>query len=78
MRDLLPVLIVVFAFSVAVTDHVAIVAGLAARHPRWRAPVALVIAPLAPIWAFRAGMRARAAIWLAAVATYGIARLLSG
>jgi hypothetical protein len=77
MRDLFPVLVVVFAFSVAVTDHVAIVAGLAARQPRWRAPVALVVVPLAPIWAFRAGMRARAAIWLAAVVTYGVARLLA-
>jgi hypothetical protein len=77
LRDLLPVLVVVLAFAVAVTDHVAIVAGLAARRPRWHAPLALVIVPLAPFWAYRAGMRARAAIWVVAALTYATALALA-
>jgi hypothetical protein len=66
----------VLAFAALVTAHVTIVAGLLARRPRWRAPVALVVAPLAPYWAWQA-MRARALVWVAAAAAYVVALLLA-
>jgi hypothetical protein len=60
------------AFATLVTAHVTIVAGLASRPPRWRAAVALVLPPLAPYWAARAGMHARWVTWVAAAAAYAV------
>ena len=65
--------VVALAFAVLVTAHVAIVAGLFARTPRWHAPLALVLPPLAPYWAAREGMTARSLIWLVGIVVYGIA-----
>lgn len=57
------------AFATFVTAHAALFFGLAARAPRWRAFVAVVVVPLALYWGVRAGMYARAAVWgLSAVA----------
>ncbi len=67
----------VLAFASLVTAHVTLVAGLAARAPRWRAPVAAFIAPLAPFWGLRSGMRLRSAIWIASAAVYAVARWLA-
>jgi len=66
------------AFATLVTAHVALVAGLAGRLPRWRAAVALVAPPLAPYWGYRARMGARAAIWVASAAAYTVLRLVAG
>jgi len=74
VRDAAIFAAMILAFATAVTAHVGIVAGLAMRTPRWRAPVALFVAPLAPYWALRNGMRLRAALWVAALLTYLIAR----
>lgn len=67
----------VVAFAMVLTVHVTLATGLARRRPRWRGLVALVVAPLAPIWGWQAGMRVRAAVWIAAAATYGIALAFS-
>lgn len=67
----------VLAFAVFVTSHLATVVGLIARSPRWRGLVALVAAPLAPYWAFRAGMPVRGGLWLGSAAVYVAARLLA-
>ena len=75
-RDLLLYLATVLGFAVAVTAHVTIVVGLAARRPRVRALVALVLVPLAPYWAVRERMRVRAAAWGIGVVAYGLARWL--
>jgi hypothetical protein len=69
-RDEIVSLGLVGAFALLVTAHVTLVAGLAARPPRWRAIVALLAAPLAPFWGIRAGMRGRAAAWLAGALAY--------
>ena len=58
------------AFAVFVTAHVALVAGLAARHPRWRALVAAVALPMAPFWGAKEKMRGRTAIWALGAAVY--------
>ncbi len=54
--------------------HVAIVAGLAQRHPRWRALAALLIPPLAPLWGWNK-MPRRARLWALAFAAYAVAML---
>jgi hypothetical protein len=67
----------VLAFALGVTAHIAIVVGLASRSPRWRALAALLVAPLAPYWAFRERMSLRGGIWIFSVLAYGVARLLA-
>ncbi len=61
---------VVIAFAAWVTLHVALVSGLTRRTPRWRALAALVVPPLAPVFAFRSGMPRRAVSWCVALAIY--------
>jgi hypothetical protein len=68
----------ILAFATFVTAHVTLVAGMAMRPPRWRALVALFVAPLAPYWGFEERMRWRAALWIAGVIAYGVLRLVSG
>lgn len=64
------------AFAVLVTVHVAIVAGLLGRRPRWRAPAALVVAPLAPYWAWTT-MRKRAVLWVGSAVAYAVLRVIA-
>jgi hypothetical protein len=71
------VLLLLVAFAVFVTVHVAIVFGLALRPPRWRALVALTVAPLAPYWGARAGMHARVVVWGVSAAAYIVLLLLA-
>ena len=52
--------------------HVALLAGLARREPRWRALVALVVPPLAPVWGWSEGMRRRAYAWGVSLAAYAL------
>ena len=73
--DLAIVITLVGAFGLLVSVHVALAAGLIARKPRWRGPVALLVPPLAPYWGLGAGMRARSVLWLLALALYAIARI---
>lgn len=75
-RDEIVATALVLAFAVLVTAHVAIVAGLAGRAPRWRALPALVVAPLAPYWAWPT-MRRRAIVWLGSAAAYAVLRVLA-
>jgi hypothetical protein len=75
-RDEAVVIVLVLAFATLATAHVTIVAGLLARPPRWRGLAALVVAPLAPYWAWQP-MRSRAVVWLAAAAVYVLALLLA-
>ncbi len=76
-HDELVVLSLILAFAVLVTAHVALVAGLAARAPRWRALVALPVAPLAPYWGARAGMHVRVVAWIASAIAYLALRVVA-
>jgi hypothetical protein len=76
--DIVQVTAVVVTFAVLFTAHVCIVAGLVRRTPRWRSPVALVVAPLAPYWAFRDRMYVRGTAWVVAAVAYAIARGVAG
>ena len=77
MKDMILVGGLVVAFALFVTAHVSIVWGLLFRAPRWRALVALVVAPLALYWAIRERMKVRAGLWIASLVLYGITRVLA-
>ncbi len=66
----------ILALAVCATAHAAILYGLAWRRPRWRVPVALLFAPVAPFWAWQEKMWVRAAFWVLGAVAYLIARLL--
>lgn len=76
-RDEWVIAAVVVAFAAWITAHITIAVSLASRRPRWRAPAALLVVPLAPFWAARSGMRVRSAIWIVSAVVYGIARWLA-
>ncbi len=66
----------VLAFATFVTVHVFLAGRLTLRaRPRWRGLLALVVPPLAPLWAFREGWRRSATLWVAAVLAYVVARI---
>ena len=75
MRDALIVGTLVLSFALFITAHVAITYGLAQRSPRWRAPIAFVVAPLAPFWAWHEHLRIRAGIWMSPLVLYAGATL---
>jgi hypothetical protein len=75
-RDDFLTVAVVLAFATLVTSHVTIVAGLVGLRPRKRALLALFVAPLAPYWALRTGMRIRAAVWVASALAYATIRTI--
>lgn len=78
MKDYLVLAGLVVAFATLVTVHVFIAARLVLRaRPRWRGGLALIVPPLAPIWAWREGWRRSAQLWVLAVVAYGVALLLS-
>ncbi|HEY2510246.1 MAG TPA: hypothetical protein VGI39_05300 [Polyangiaceae bacterium] len=60
------------ALVAQVAAHVALLTGLALRQPRWRALVALVVPPLAPVWGWSDGMRKRAYAWGVSLAAYAL------
>ena len=68
---------IIIAFALFVTAHVAITYGLAFRPPRWRAPVAFLVAPLAAYWALRERMKVRAGIWVGALVIYVVAMMIA-
>lgn len=71
-------LALVGSFALLVTAHVALVAGLLSRVPRWRGALALFVLPLAPYWGMRERMRIRTWIWVGALLVYIPARILAG
>ena len=75
MKDIVLVGALVLAFAILFTLHVTIAFGLLRRRPRWHAPVAFIVAPLAPYWAWRERMRVRAAMWTLALVAYVVVRV---
>lgn len=67
----------VASFALLVTSHVALAFLLTLRRPRWRGPVALLVAPLAPFWGYSAKLYAWSAAWLLGFVLYAAAQLLA-
>jgi hypothetical protein len=65
------------SFAVLLTVHVALVAGLVRKSPRWRGPVALFVPPLALYWGMHERMRLRSALWLTSLAVYIVSRIIA-
>ncbi len=63
------------AFGLLVTAHVALCLALLRRPRRWRALVAFVLPPLAPYWAYKEGWRAASIVWVVAFCLYAVARM---
>lgn len=74
--DVLLVLAPSLSLALLVTAHVALVAALALRAPRWHAAVALVVPPFAVVWG-RASSPKWSVVWVAAAATYVVTLALS-
>jgi len=70
--DLFVFVATVVVFAALVTVHVMLAIGLSRRVPRWRGPVALVVAPLAPWWAWGEKMRVGVTLWV----VFGVAYLI--
>ena len=68
--------VLVVSFAILVTTHVTLAFGLARRAPAGKALLAFVVAPLAPWWGWRAHMRVRGLLWMAASAVYVVALAL--
>lgn len=62
----------VAAFAAFTTLHVLLAARLAVHRPRYRAALALVLAPLAPYWGWRAGLRRHVVGWFGALGAYAL------
>jgi hypothetical protein len=77
LKDLIVVISLIVAFALLITAHVAITYGLVKRAPRWRAPVAFFVVPLAPYWAWREKMKVRAGIWTGALVLYMVATVVA-
>lgn len=76
MKDIIVLATIVVAFATLITVHVAVAVRLMIRSkPRLRGLLALVIPPLAPIWAFREGWRRSGIAWIAAVLVYIAGRI---
>lgn len=67
---MLVMILLVAAFALLGTAHVALVLGLVGPGG-WRALVALVVFPLAPVWGMKHGLFVRSWIWLGALVLYG-------
>jgi hypothetical protein len=76
-RDVVVLSVLLVAFAALATAHVTIAAGLVRRRPRWHAPLAFVVAPLAPYYAIGAHMRVRAFAWIGAFVVYATAMVLA-
>ena len=75
-RDELAAAVLIGSLATWEVLHVRLSMRLMRRQPRWRGIVALVIPPLAPYWAIRAGDRAHAIAWGVTLLAWGVARLL--
>lgn len=62
------------SFAIVCTIHVTLAFSLAKQRPRLLALVALVVPFAAPVLAYRARMRWRAAIYVVCVLVYALAR----
>lgn len=71
--DLFRMLFLSVTFGVLVTAHIALLASLAARKPRWHALVGLLIPPLAPFWGWQEHRRFASSCWLLGLFGYALA-----
>lgn len=64
--------ILLLALAVHAGAHLAIAVRLARAGELDRAALAFFLPPLAPVWGWRAGMRASVAVWTGALVAYAL------
>ncbi|MBI4950442.1 MAG: hypothetical protein HY908_00265 [Myxococcales bacterium] len=78
MRDALVMGGLLVSFATLVTLHVAIGARLVRRvRPWYRGLIAVVVPPLAPIWAYEQGWRRMTLSWVGAICLYALTLALA-
>ncbi len=77
VKDAILMAALILGLATLVTAHVSLSWRLFRRRPRWHGLAGLVVPPLAVIWAFRAGWKGTAFVWLGAVAVYLVALIVS-
>ncbi len=65
----------VLGFATFVTTHLVLVIRFTVTRPRWRGPLALLLPPLAPIYAWREQRRWSTGLWIGAVSVYAAGML---
>ena len=71
-------LCLLLAFAGLLTVHVLLAGKLAvAPSAKWRAPVALLVPPLALWWGWQLGSKRLVGTWLGSLAVYTVARLVA-
>jgi hypothetical protein len=76
VKDILALAALTLSLATLVTVHVSIAGRLLlGARPRWRGPAALVVPPLAPLWAFGEGWRKLGLLWVGAALIYLVGRL---
>jgi len=73
MLDIVVFIALVIGFASFVTIHVALLAVLFAHRPRWRVLAAMILPPLAPMWAWQVGRKKTTILWGAALLVYAVA-----
>ncbi len=73
MNDKLVLAALLVSFATLVTTHVVIAVRLLWRaRPRYRGLVALVVPPLAPVWAYGEQWRRLCWLWVGSVVVYAV------
>jgi hypothetical protein len=71
MKDAVVLALLLLSFATLLTTHLAIAVRLLLRvRPRYRGLVALVVPPLAPVWAFGERWLVMCWLWVGAVVVY--------
>lgn len=65
--------LLLLAFALLVTTHLAVAARLLLREPWWRGLLALLVPVLAPYFAYKAELKVGAAMWLIGAFSYAVA-----
>jgi len=69
--------ILLLSFAIFATTHVVVAGRLMWRvKPRYRGLIALLVPPLALVWAFRQKWRVLCWTWLGSVLAYAVVRLI--
>lgn len=74
VKDTIVLAVLVLAFATLVTTHLVIAVRMMWRvQPRYRGLVALVVPPMAPVWAWGQRWTKLASLWVGAVVIYAAA-----
>ena len=78
MKDAVVLALLVMSFATLVTTHVVIAARLLWRvSPKYRGVVALVVPPMAPVWAWGQRWTRLVSLWIGSLLAYVVALVVA-